>query len=51
MSGTRPISRRDFLSEASATAGAGTFTRQFDHMAEVSGRAADQIIAARRVAA
>ena len=35
----------------SATAGAGTFTRQFDHMAEVSGRAADQIIAARRVAA
>jgi elongation factor G len=35
----------------SATAGAGSFTRQFDRMAEVSGRAADQIIAARRVAA
>jgi elongation factor G len=35
----------------SATAGAGGFTRQFDHMAEVTGRAADQIIAAHRVAA
>jgi elongation factor G len=35
----------------SATAGAGSFTRQFDHMAEVTGRTADQIIAAHRVAA
>jgi elongation factor G len=35
----------------SATAGAGSFTRSFDHMAEVSGRAADQIVAAHRVAA
>jgi elongation factor G len=35
----------------SATAGAGSFTRAFDRMAEVSGRAADQIIAAHRVAA
>jgi elongation factor G len=35
----------------SATAGAGSFTRQFDRMAEVTGRAADQIIAAHRVAA
>lgn len=35
----------------SATAGVGSFTRQFDHMAEVIGRAADQIIAAHRVAA
>jgi elongation factor G len=35
----------------SATAGAGSFTRQFDRMAEVIGRAADQIIAAHRVAA
>jgi elongation factor G len=35
----------------SATAGAGSFTRQFDRMAEVSGRAADQIVAAHRVAA
>jgi elongation factor G len=35
----------------SATAGAGSFTRQFDRMAEVIGRTADQIIAARRVAA
>jgi elongation factor G len=32
----------------SATAGAGSFTRSFDHMAEVSGRTADQIIAAHR---
>ena len=30
----------------SATAGAGGFTRQFDHMSEVTGRAADQIVAA-----
>jgi elongation factor G len=35
----------------SATAGAGSFTRQFDRMAEVSGRDADKIIAAHRVAA
>ena len=35
----------------SATAGAGSYTRQFDRMAEVTGRAADQIIAAHRVAA
>ncbi len=35
----------------SATAGAGGFTRQFDHMSEVTGRAADQIVAARRAAA
>ena len=35
----------------SATAGAGSFTRQFDHMAEVTGRTADQIITAHRDAA
>jgi len=35
----------------SATAGAGSFTRQFDRMAEVNGRQADQIIAAHGVAA
>ncbi len=35
----------------SATAGAGSFTRAFDHMAEVTGRAADQIVAAHRAAA
>jgi elongation factor G len=35
----------------SATAGAGSFTRQFERMAEVTGKAADQIIAAHRVAA
>jgi elongation factor G len=35
----------------SATAGAGGFTRLFDHMAEVTGRAAEQIIAAHRTAA
>ncbi|ABE41142.1 Small GTP-binding protein domain [Rhodopseudomonas palustris BisB5] len=32
----------------SATAGSGSFTRSFDHMAEVTGRTADQIIAAHR---
>lgn len=35
----------------SATAGVGSFTSAFDHMAEVTGRAADQIIAANHVAA
>uniref|UniRef100_Q07IY6 Elongation factor G n=1 Tax=Rhodopseudomonas palustris (strain BisA53) TaxID=316055 RepID=Q07IY6_RHOP5 len=35
----------------SATAGAGSFTRTFDRMAEVTGRAADQIVAAHRPAA
>ena len=35
----------------SATAGAGSFTRQFERMAEVTGRAADQIVAAHRAAA
>jgi elongation factor G len=34
----------------SATAGSGTFTFKFDHMAELTGRTADQIIAARRAA-
>jgi elongation factor G len=34
----------------SATAGVGTFTFKFDHMAELTGRAADQIVAARRAA-
>jgi elongation factor G len=35
----------------SATAGAGGFTRTFDRMAEVTGRAAEQIVAAHRAAA
>jgi elongation factor G len=35
----------------SATAGAGGFSRTFDRMAEVTGRAADQIVAAHRPAA
>jgi elongation factor G len=35
----------------SATAGVGSFTFKFDHMAELTGRAADQIIAARKSAA
>jgi elongation factor G len=35
----------------SATAGVGTFTSKFDHMAEVTGRTADQIVAARKAAA
>jgi elongation factor G len=34
----------------SATAGVGSFTFKFDHMAELSGRAANQIVAARRAA-
>jgi elongation factor G len=34
----------------SATAGVGTFTFKFDHMAELIGRTADQIVAARRAA-
>jgi elongation factor G len=34
----------------SATAGVGTFTFKFDHMSELTGRTADQIIAARRAA-
>jgi len=35
----------------SATAGVGSFSFKFDHMAELTGRTADQIIAARRAAA
>ena len=35
----------------SATAGVGTFTFKFDHMAELTGRTADQIVAARKAAA
>ncbi|HXX26354.1 MAG TPA: elongation factor G, partial [Pseudolabrys sp.] len=34
----------------SATAGVGSFTFKFDHMAELTGRTADQIITARRAA-
>jgi elongation factor G len=34
----------------SATAGAGSFHFHFDHMAELTGRTADQIVAARRAA-
>ena len=34
----------------SATAGVGTFTAKFDHMAEITGRTADQIIAAKKAA-
>jgi len=34
----------------SATAGVGSFTAKFDHMAELTGRTADQIIAARKSA-
>jgi elongation factor G len=35
----------------SATAGVGSFTFKFDHMAELTGRPADQIVAARKAAA
>jgi elongation factor G len=34
----------------SATAGVGSFTFKFDHMAELTGKAAEQIVAARRAA-
>jgi elongation factor G len=34
----------------SATAGVGSYTAKFDHMAELTGRTADQIVAARRAA-
>jgi len=35
----------------SATAGVGSFTFKFDHMAELSGRLADHIVASRKSAA
>jgi elongation factor G len=35
----------------SATAGVGSFTFTFDHLAELTGRTADQIVAARKNAA
>jgi elongation factor G len=35
----------------SATAGVGSFTAKFDHMAELTGRTADQVIAARKAPA
>jgi elongation factor G len=35
----------------SAPAAAGSFSRKFDHMAEVTGRAADHLIASHRDAA
>jgi elongation factor G len=35
----------------SATAGVATYASKFDHMAELTGRTADQIVAARRAAA
>ena len=35
----------------SATAGVGSYTARFDHMAELIGRPADQIVAARKAAA
>jgi len=34
----------------SATAGVGSFTFKFDHMAELTGKQADQIVAAQRAA-
>jgi elongation factor G len=35
----------------SATAGVGSYTCRFDHMAEVTGRTAEQIVAAKKAAA
>jgi elongation factor G len=34
----------------SATAGVGSFTSRFDHMAELTGKPAEQVVAARRAA-
>jgi elongation factor G len=34
----------------SATSGVGSYTCKFDHMAELTGKTADQIVAARRAA-
>jgi elongation factor G len=34
----------------SATAGVGTFTARFDHMAELTGRAADHVVASHQAA-
>jgi elongation factor G len=34
----------------SASAGVGSFTARFDHMVELSGRAADQVVASRSAA-
>ena len=43
---------RDLIVEIrSATAGVGSYTFRFDHMAELTGRTADQIVAARKAAA
>ena len=35
----------------SATAGVGTFTAKFDHLAELTGRLADNVLAAHKQAA
>jgi elongation factor G len=35
----------------SATSGVGTYTERFDHLAELTGRLADQVLAAHRQAA
>jgi elongation factor G len=35
----------------SATAGVGTFTSSFDHLAELTGRLADQVLASQQAAA
>jgi elongation factor G len=35
----------------SATAGVGTYTATFDHLAELTGRLADQVLAAHKQAA
>ena len=35
----------------SATAGVGTFSTKFDHLAELSGRAADEVLASAKAAA
>ena len=46
-----PVVARLIVEVRSATAGVGSFTFKFDHMAELVGRTADQIVAARKSAA
>ena len=44
--------RHDLIVELrSATAGVGTFTAKFDHLAELTGRLADQVLASHKQAA
>ena len=43
--------RAPIIQLGTATAGVGTFTYHFDHMAELTGRAADQVVNSRKAEA